>query len=149
MKVLLDRSVLTAAYLARHQDHASSRGWVEKLLAPGPDSLFLGAHTVAGVYAGLTELPLKERVPPAHALAFVEAVAQRATLLAVPPEATLPLLASLASNGWGGEAVEDALTALVAARAKIDLLLTLDVEGFRRVWPSGAERIRSPREAAL
>jgi predicted nucleic acid-binding protein len=101
---------------------------------------------VAGVFAGLTRLPLKERVPPAHALAFVEAVAQRATLLAVPPEATLPLLASLASNGWGGEAVEDALTALVAARAKIDLLLTLDVEGFRRVWPSGAERIRSPRD---
>ena len=65
------------------------------------------------------------------------------------PEATLPLLGSLASNGWGGEAVEDALTALVAARAKIDLLLTLDVEGFRRVWPSGAERIRSPRQAGL
>ena len=148
MKVLLDASVLRAAYLARHEEHGPSRAWVEKLVAPGsPDAIFLGTHTVAGVFSELTRLPLKERVPPAHALAFVEAVAARATLLAVPPEAVVPLLSSLASNGWGGEAVDHALTALVAARAKVDLLLTLDVEGVQRVWPSGAGRIRSPRES--
>jgi predicted nucleic acid-binding protein len=149
MRVLLDGSVLEAAYFARHAGHERSREWVEALLDPAtPHVLLLGAQTLGRLYSRWTDLPLKERVPPAHVFAFLEAVARRATLLPVPAEAVIPLLGNLAASGWGGGVVEPAFAALLAARHRADVLLTLDVERTARAWPAGGERIRSPLDWA-
>jgi hypothetical protein len=148
VKVLVDGSVLEAAYFGRHAAHASSREWVEALLAPdSPHGLLLGSHTLDRLYGRWTDLPLKERVPPAHAFAFLDAVARRATLLSIPPEAVIPLLGNLAASGWGGDVVAPALSALLAARHRVDLLLTLEVERTALAWPGGTDRIRLPSAA--
>lgn len=55
------------------------------------------------------------------------------------------LVEDLARIGILGAAVYDAVIARVGELAAVDLLVTLNVADFQRVWPAGAARIVSPQ----
>jgi hypothetical protein len=55
------------------------------------------------------------------------------------------LIEELARTGIMGAAVYDAVIARVAELAAADLLVTLNVADFQRVWPAGAARVVSPQ----
>ena len=44
--------------------------------------------------------------------------------------------------GLSGGVIYDALIARAAQKGGVDALLTHNLDHFRRVWPSGAERLR-------
>jgi hypothetical protein len=58
------------------------------------------------------------------------------------------LVERMSREGIAGGAVYDAIIATAAEVAGVDLLVTLNVSHFLRVWPAGASRIVSPLTAA-
>ena len=46
-----------------------------------------------------------------------------------------------------GAVINDALIIRVAERARVDRVLTFNVDDFRRLWPEGAAKLAAPSKA--
>jgi len=144
MKVLFDTSVLVAAVLAAHPAHARAANWLRKATS-GEVGYLVAAHTLAELFAVLTRLPTAPRISPESAYRLVEQnVASRAEVVALDAADYRTLLQRWANLGVAGGAAYDGLIARAAEKAKVDQLLTLNVDHFRRVWPEGLSVIASP-----
>jgi hypothetical protein len=103
-----------------------------------------GAH-LAEVYAVLTRLPRSPPIARDDALRLIqENVTSHARVYSLSGDEYALLITSLAQNGITGAIVYDAVIARVGEIAAVDLLVTLNVADFQRVWPAGAARIVSP-----
>jgi hypothetical protein len=99
---------------------------------------------VAELYAVLTRLPRAPRISPAEALQLVQENVVPHTIVTLSAHDYVTLIDELAHAGVAGGAVYDAVIAKAAELAHVDLLLTLNVGHFQRVWPGGASRVVSP-----
>ena len=107
--------------------------------------MIVAAHSLAELYAVLTGMRTFQRLSPAVALRLIrENVLDRARIVALSDKDYADVLDHMARLGWTGGAIYDALIAAAAKIAQVDLLLTFDIDGFRRVWPDAGERIRRP-----
>jgi predicted nucleic acid-binding protein len=144
VKVLFDTSVLVAAVIEAHPAHERALPWLARGRS-GEVEVLVSAHSAAETYAVLSTLPLSPRIGPGLARQLVQknvlTVARVVTLSARDYGAVIDELGDL---GVAGGAVYDALIARAAAKANVDLLLTLNPKHFLRVWPAGAERIQAP-----
>jgi predicted nucleic acid-binding protein len=143
MKVLLDTSVLVSAMLSDHVHHVHSQPWLAQAKG-GAFEAVVSAHSLAELYAVLTRLPRTPRISPAEASELILENVASYTVVALTGADYKKLIEDLAKIGVSGGAVYDAVIAQAAQLAKVDLLLTLNVNHFQRVWPAGASQVGSP-----
>lgn len=144
MKVLLDTSVLVSALVPAHEHHARCLPWLSRSVSREIRA-FVASHSLTELYAVLTVLPLRPRISPDVAARLIEeSVTKHARLVGLEPGEVAELVRDAAGWGLSGGVVHDALIAGVARKARVDLLVTLNVADFRRAWPDGHDRIAAP-----
>ncbi len=144
MKAFFDTSVLIAGMVTSHSRYASAFPWLRKGVA-GELEWFVGAHTLAELYAVLTRLPLKPKIPPAAAWRMIrENVERHAAIIPLSVTDYKSVLQSQAELGLEGGNIYDALIAKAAEKSGADVLLTLNLKDFVSVWPKGKTKIREP-----
>ena len=144
MKTLFDTSIIIAALVEAHPIHQSSFPWLKQAKDKNFE-LIVAAHTVAELYAVLSTLPTKPRITPAVAWRLIheniEAIAKIVSLTAAEYSSVIK---KISDKGLSGGITYDALIAKVAEKSKVDRLLTLNPDHFKRVWPEGEKIIVSP-----
>jgi predicted nucleic acid-binding protein len=144
MKVLFDTSMLVASMVRSHPRRPQAVPWMRKMRRGVIEGL-ASTHTLAELYAVLTSLPLRPRITTGQAHSLIQRnVDSVMTCVSLGLSDYRQVLRSLADLGLPGGVVYDALTARAAHESGADVLLTLNPEHFLRVWPDGADRIRTP-----
>ncbi|MGH7823479.1 MAG: type II toxin-antitoxin system VapC family toxin [Candidatus Binatia bacterium] len=144
MRALLDTSVLVAAVVAAHPVHGAALPWLQRAKRREFE-FFVAAHTIAELYSVLSTLPVRPRISPAIAWRLIsENVIFCARLVPLSEADYRSVVKAVADHGLSGGIVFDALIARAAEKRRVDRLVTLNVEDFRRVWPSGADVVGPP-----
>lgn len=144
MKVLADTSVLVAALVAGHPRHERAFPWLARARR-GEAKLVIAAHSLAELYSVLTTLPLRPKITPLAARQLIQqSVEALAEIVDVTPPDYARVLDEAAELSLTGGIIYDALIAAAARKARVDRLLTFNVDDFRRVWPDAGQRIREP-----
>ena len=145
MRALLDTSTLIAAMLPDHVHHAYALPWLARAKA-GAFEFVCSGHSLAELYAVLTRLKRTPPIRPDEAWDLIrENVTTHARVESLSGAEYAVLVEDLARTGIMGAAVYDAVIARVGERTAVDVLVTLNVTDFQRVWPTGAARIVSPQ----
>jgi predicted nucleic acid-binding protein len=144
MKILFDTSVIIAALVESHPMHQRAFPWLKKAKEHHFE-LVIASHTIAELYAVLSALPTKPRISPATAWRLVheniEAIGKIVSLTAAEYSSVIK---KISERGLVGGITYDALIAKVAEKSKVEQLLTLNSDHFKRVWPEGEKIIVSP-----
>jgi predicted nucleic acid-binding protein len=144
MKILFDTSVIIAALVESHPMHQRAFPWL-KQSKKNEFELIIACHTIAELYAVLSTLPTKPRISPAAAWRLVheniEAIGKIVSLTAAEYSSVIK---KISERGLVGGITYDALIAKVAEKSKVEQLLTLNSDHFKRVWPEGEKIIVSP-----
>lgn len=144
MKILIDTSVIIAALVESHPMHQRAFPWLKKAKEHHFE-LIIASHTIAELYAVLSTLPIKPRISPAAAWRLVheniEAIGKIVSLTAGQYSSVIK---KISERGLVGGITYDALIAKVAEKSKVEQLLTLNSDHFKRVWPDGEKIIVSP-----
>jgi len=144
MKILFDTSVIIAALVESHPMHQRAFPWL-KQSKKNEFELIIACHTIAELYAVLSALPTKPRISPAVAWRLVheniEAIGKIVSLTAAEYSSVIK---KISERGLVGGITYDALIAKVAEKSKVEQLLTLNSDHFKRVWPEGEKIIVSP-----
>ncbi len=144
MKILFDTSALVAGMVEPHPMHKRALPWLKRAWA-GELFFFVATHTLAELYAVLTSLPVSPRISPGVARRLVhENVATRAKVVTLSAADYGAVIRRMADLELSGGVTYDALVARAAQKARVDRLLTLNPNDFRRVWPEGASVISAP-----
>jgi predicted nucleic acid-binding protein len=144
MKILFDTSVIIAALVESHPMHQRAFPWL-KQSKKNEFELIIACHTIAELYAVLSTLPTKPRISPAVAWRLVheniEAIGKIVSLTAAEYSSVIK---KISEQGLVRGITYDALIAKVAEKSKVEQLLTLNSNHFKRVWPEGEKIIVSP-----
>jgi predicted nucleic acid-binding protein len=144
MKTLFDTSVIIAALVEAHPMHQRAFPWLKQAKA-NDFELIVAGHTVAELYAVLSTLPTKPRITPTVAWRLIheniEVVAKIVSLTAAEYSSVIEKISEM---GLAGGITYDALIAKVAEKSKVEQLLTLNPDHFKRVWPEGEKIFLSP-----
>lgn len=144
MKALFDTSVLVAASVESHPHHARAWLWLKRAHG-GEIDFHVAAHSLAECYAVLTAIPTRPRItPPTAARIIQENVESKARIVALTAADYRSVVRELARLGLSGGVIYDAIIARSAAKARAELLLTLNPDHFTRVWPEGADIVSVP-----
>jgi len=144
MKILFDTSLIVAALVDTHPMHERAFPWVKRSKAKEFE-LVIAGHTLAELYAVLSTLPIKPRIPPSVAWRLIhENIESTAKIVSLTPAEYISTIRRMPELGIAGGTVYDALIAKVAQKSKVERLITLNTEHFRRVWPEGKKIICLP-----
>ena len=144
MKTLFDTSVIIAALVESHPMHERAFPWL-KQAKEKKFELIVSSHTLAELYAVLSTLPLKPRISSSVAWRLIkENIESISKILSLTPAEYSSTIKSLSDIGLIGGTIYDALIAKVAQKAKVERLLTLNIDHFRRVWQDGENKIIVP-----
>ncbi len=141
MKVFFDTSVLVAAVLVSHARHHRS---LAVFAGADRNNACCAAHTLAELYATLTRMPGKQRVPSEQALLFLDEVEARLELVFLNAREYRAAINQAAHNGIFGGAIYDALLGHCALKAGATKILTWDFGDFQRLGPEIAAKVRTP-----
>jgi predicted nucleic acid-binding protein len=146
VRILFDTSLLIAALVEGHPAHSLAFPWLQRI-KDKTDIGIVAAHSVAELYAILTRLPVRPAIPPdvAQELIIVN-VLHTCEVVALSAADYVALLSHVTDLKIVGGAVYDALLLHTAWKAGVDLVVTLNAQDFRRVYPALATRIVSPLE---
>ena len=141
MKVAFDTSVIVAAVVEAHPQHARASWW---LRSSGGLERVAAWHAYAEAWAVLTALPIEPRLSGNVAAAVLDRV--RSIIRFVPPRAaTYPdAVARCNARSLRSGAVYDALHLVSAEKEAAELLLTFNVTDFTRMAEPGGPRIIAP-----
>jgi predicted nucleic acid-binding protein len=144
LRVLFDTSTLVASSIKSHASHSSALAWLVRAREDAFEA-YLSAHTLGELYATLSSYPISPRLSPKASLEIVDQI------LDVPVHSVQlsttdyrAVLQSQAALGLAGGSIFDALIAAAAKKVHADVLLTLNLRDFERVWPDHGGRIRHP-----
>ena len=144
MKILLDTSVLVAAIVDAHPNHARALTWLKRAKQNGVFA-YIAAHTLAELYAVLTRLPVQPRLSATTALQLIqENVVSTFEIVTLDSDDYKTILVHLAQLGITGGAIYDALIAHVAYQIQVDYLITFNERDFKAVYPELSDRILTP-----
>ncbi len=144
MKIIFDTSVLVAGMVAAHPMHGRALPWLKRGRA-GDLEFLVATHTLAELYAVLTTLPVTPKISPGTAWSLIrEDVEIPAKVISLSPSDYGAVIRRASDLGLRGGIVYDALIARAAQKAKVDRLLTMNPEDFKKVWPEGASIITVP-----
>lgn len=148
-KILLDTSVVVPALLHSHPNHAAADLWITAG-QQGRCQLFVALHSVTEAFSVLTRLPTHKYVPADEVWNVIEqTLLPAATIVEVAANDVLAKLRWCASQQLAGGILYDALIALAAETADVDLLLTYNTRHFLQVLPTAVDRIHVPDAALL
>lgn len=141
MKVAFDTSVIVAAMVEAHPQHARARWWL------GPRrklDRIASWHAYAEAWAVLTALPIEPRVTGEVAAAVLERLGGVLRFV-MPRRATYPsAVARCTARGLRSSAVYDALHLVTAEGEAAELFLTFNIEDFARLAEPRGPRILAP-----
>ena len=144
MKALFDTSVIVAGLIEAHPMHGRAFPWIKQVKDEKLE-LVVAAHTIAESYAVLSSLPIKPRISPLVARKLLlENVESFGKIISLTPAEYLNTINRLSKIGLAGGIIYDALIAKVAQKSRVERLVTINVEDFRRVWPEGEDVIVAP-----
>lgn len=143
MKVLFDTSVIVAALLPKHPNHAPCFAQLQAAKRNHIQGC-LSTHSLAEVYSVMTRMPSQPRISPQEAqnllercLQYLEAV----SLATVDYQAAIAQMATLNLPGGG---IFDVLIAQAALKVSADQLLTLNPSHFTRLDAAIAQMVEVP-----
>ncbi len=146
MEVFFDTSVLVAAMVLSHSHHAPAAAALERVVR-GEDDGSVCCHSLAELYAVLTRLPVSPAIHPSEAHRLIkENVLARLRLVPLTAEDYRRCLQALASGGWPGGMIYDALLLRASEKSRAEAVLTFNIVHFRRLarTPEVRGRIRTP-----
>ncbi len=124
-----------------HPAHEQGLAWLRRV-TDGTDQGLVAAHSLAELYAILTTLPVYPPISSADAKQLIQHnVAEKLEIVALSDQDYLQVIEHLAALGIIGGATYDALILHAAAKAKVDLVVTLNEKDFQRVYPDLADKI--------
>jgi predicted nucleic acid-binding protein len=142
--VLFDTSVIIAALVESHPSHNRAFPWLKQAREKKLE-LIVASHTLAELYAFLTTLPLKPRISSSVAWRLVnENIESAGKVVSLTPAEYSLTIRGLSDIGLVGGIIFDTLIARVAQKAKVERLLTLNPDHFRRIWQKGVDKIIAP-----
>jgi predicted nucleic acid-binding protein len=144
-RVLLDTSVLVAALVELHPQHAIALPWLARGRARQV-ALFVAAHSLAECFSTLTSLPIRPPIGAdrAHRLIEHDILGQaRARLVPLSGADYRAVISGVAGRGLRGGIVYDALIARAAEKVEARLV-TFNARHFGRLVADPARRLLDP-----
>ena len=93
----------------------------------------------------LSTLTIKLRISPIIAWKLIhENIEATGKIVSLTPAKYISVIKQLSRLGMAGGITYDALIAKVAKKTKVERLLTLNTNHFKRVWPEGEKVIIAP-----
>ena len=109
-------------------------------VAAGQDKGFMGAHSIAEVYAALTRLPVQPRIHPAEAQRIItHNILPHFEIVTLTKEDYVAVLQEMGSGGIPGSRIYDALLLRCALKCKVDRIYTFNLGDFRQLAPAGLQ----------
>ena len=140
MNIFFDTTVLVAASEQSHPRYAQARPALLRV-ATGQDKGFIGLHSIAEVFAVLTRLPVRPRIHPIEAARLVtENILPRFEVVSLGKEEYLVALQEMASGGWLGAKIYDALLLRCAAKCPVERIYTFHPGDLQPFAPIGLQR---------
>ena len=145
MDVFFDTTVLVAASERSHPHYAQARAALVRVAA-GRDKGFIGVHSIAEVFAALTRLPVQPRIQPVEAARIItDNILPHFEVVPISAEDYLDALNTMASGGWIGAKIYDALLLRCALRCAAERIYTFSLGDFTQLAPPGLqEKICAP-----
>ncbi len=145
MDIFFDTTVLVAASEQGHPHYAQARPALLRVAA-GQDKGFMGLHSIAELFAALTRLPVQPRIHPIEAARIVtENILPHFEVVSLGKEGYLEALNMMASGGWIGAKIYDALLLRCAARCAVERIYTFNLGDLKQLAPAGLrEKICAP-----
>jgi predicted nucleic acid-binding protein len=141
VKIALDTSVIVAAVIADHPQHARASWWLRTRRRM---ERIASWHAYAEAWAVLTALPIEPRVSGEVAAAVLERL-RRSVRFVAPRAATYPTAVGRCSaHGLRSGAIYDALHLVTAEGEAAELFLTFNIEDFTRLAEPNGPRIVAP-----
>jgi len=122
---------MVAALCTWHEHHELTKAEIERSLRI-KDVLIFAAPSLVETYAVLTRLPLPHRLSIQDALVLLESNWGGAGVVALTPSEYWKLLRDCRDTGIGGGQVYDAVIMACARKARVERLLTWNLEHFTR-----------------
>lgn len=139
MDVFFDTTVLVAGSEQSHPHYAQARPALLRVAA-GLDKGFMGLHSIAEAFAALTRLPVQPRIHPVEAARIVaENILPHFEVVSLGEEEYLEALNTMASGGWIGAKIYDALLLRCAAKCVVERIYTFNLGDFRQLAPAGLQ----------
>ena len=106
----------------------------------------MGLHSIGEVFAALIRLPVQPRIHPVEAARIVsDNILPHFEIVSPGKEDYLEALGTMASGGWTGPKIYDALLLRCAARCAAARIYTFNLGEFRQLAPPGLqEKICAP-----
>jgi predicted nucleic acid-binding protein len=124
--------------------HKRAFPWLKRARANELE-LMVASHTLAELYAVLSTLPIKPRITPYIARKLIqENIESISKIISLTPGEYKSVIKQISELGLVGGILYDALIAKVAQKSKVDRLLTLNIDHFKRAWPDGGKIISLP-----
>ncbi len=144
MKIFVDTSVLVAGCVRLHPHFGRARPILEDAAAKRNEFL-MSAHSLAEVYAVLTNLPISPKIVPTEARLIIETnITRNFRKVAVTAHMYEQAISRCAEWGVAGGVVYDALLLECARSAETDRIYTFNTRDFLRLAPDLADRITAP-----
>jgi predicted nucleic acid-binding protein len=141
VKAFFDTSVLIAAVRVSDLRHEASRQlWIQS----NPQEASCSAHTLAEVYASLTEMRPPNRFRPDQAVLILNQVCTTLHCITLTAEEVLDVTQRTAALKLPGGIIYDALLMGCARKIKAERIYTWNEKHFRVVAPDLADRIVTP-----
>ncbi len=106
----------------------------------------MGQHSIAEVYASFTRLPVQPRIHPFEAARIViENLLPHFKVVSLGKEDYLEAMNTMASGGWTGAKIYDALLLRCAAKCAVERIYTFNLGDFKQLAPPDLqEKISKP-----
>jgi predicted nucleic acid-binding protein len=144
MTAFLDTSVLVAGLVEAHPEHEHAFRWLLRV-RNGEVTGSMAAHSVAESYAVLSTLPLNPRISPVSAWTLIEhSLLPFFHVVELTAGEVQEVIRRMSRQGYSGGIVYDALIAEAAAKGGAEVLLTLNIDDFRRVVGGAVPEVTRP-----
>jgi predicted nucleic acid-binding protein len=138
--IFFDTTVLIAASEQSHPHYAQARHALLRVAA-GQDKGFMGLQSVAEVSAELTRLPVQPRIHPVEAARIVtDNILPYFEVVSLGKKDYLEALNTMASGGWIGAKIYDALLLRGAARCAVERIYTFNLGDFKQLAPADLQQ---------
>ena len=141
MRICFDTSVLVAALVVPHPQHALALRCYLGGLAEGNEPCCT-THALAECYSTLTALPLRNRIQPLEARELIEEnIVRRLTVLEITGSTYAQTINRVASLGFRSGMIYDALHLVCAESEDCERIYTFNLKHFLRLEPKKIEVI--------
>ncbi len=132
MKVAFDTSVLVAATLSTHRDHARAVVWLNAISTGEIDGI-ISVHALGELWSVLTKLPVSPPISARTAHEVINDLQARFDAVPITVEIYRDALDRCASKGLRSGAIFDALHLATAEAAGATVLITFNERDFTRL----------------